>query len=126
MCVVYLAGGMHSYWRDRLLDSHHSLINPKDRDWAETKMDTPSKYTPWDLAAIDASDVVFAYWDEENPSGYGLCLEIGYALARGKLVILCDEKQDPRGDMARAAASVCFAGEFALEDGIEYLESITW
>lgn len=82
--VVYLAGGMRSGWQDmmpcgpRYLDPRsHGLTNPDD-------------YTAWDLRAIGQCDVLFGYMEESNPSLYGLCLEVGYAKALGKRIILVD------------------------------------
>ena len=42
---------------------------------------------------VDQSDIVFAYLNESNPYGYGTCFEIGYAVARKKIIIYIDEKQ---------------------------------
>jgi hypothetical protein len=87
----------------------------------------PKAYTAWDLEAIRSSNIVFAYLEASNPSGYGLSLEVGYAAALGRHVILVDERS--RTDQAlgryfeivRHTADVVFD---ELEEGIEYLRSL--
>lgn len=123
---VYLAGTMQSHWREkihiRLIDKL-TLINPCDHHLVK-----PELYTFWDLEAVKQSDIVFAYMDEKNPSGYGLTLEIGYAKALGKTIILVDEKSTshsefkPMFEIVRHTADVLFDN---FEDGVNYLESFS-
>lgn len=90
--TVYMAGGMHDNWRDRIRDDDlFRTMDPMShglRDEVE--------YTAWDLQAIRNCDILFAVMDRSNPSGYGLMLEIGYAKALGKFVIFVEEDDDPR------------------------------
>ena len=88
----------------------------------------PAAYTAWDLDAIRRSDLVFAYLERDNPSGFGLAVEIGYAAAQGKQVVLVDEKSGVGEDtarhlsMVRHAASRCFD---TLAEGLRYLEALS-
>lgn len=115
---VYLSGGMHTDWQDRV-----KALNPNTIwfDPRQHKLENPDAYTLWDLAAVRQCDVVFAFMEESNPSGVGLSLEVGYAIALGKIVILVDEKSDPRMAIVRSAAS--FTCD-ALEDGIQLLRQL--
>jgi nucleoside 2-deoxyribosyltransferase len=84
-------------------------------------LDDPAQYTPWDLLGIETCDVVFAYMEEDNPSGYGLSLEVGYARALGKLVILVDAKMDDRMAIVRATANIVLN---SLDEGRAFLCSL--
>jgi nucleoside 2-deoxyribosyltransferase len=85
--TIYLAGGFHSGWQAlaakklagfRVLDpSSHNILETPD-------------YTRWDLDAIRMSDVVFANMEATNPGGYSLALEVGFAKALGKRIVLVD------------------------------------
>lgn len=97
---VYLAGGMHSNWREIVKEAVPQAIY---YDPSITGLELPAAYTAWDLKAIEDCDVVFAYMAKDNPSGYGLSLEMGFALGLGsKKIIFVDElqnfvkDQDPR------------------------------
>lgn len=81
-------------------------------------------YTLWDLEAIRQSDLVFACLEATNPSGYGTALEVGYARALGKHIIVVDELDEKRKrylGMVRASANVVFK---TLEDGIAFLKEL--
>ena len=64
---------------------------------------------------------------EENPSGYGLTLEIGYAKAINKPIILVDEKSDAKSKFSRyfkivrESSTVVFDN---LEEGVELLKKL--
>jgi hypothetical protein len=51
-------------------------------------MQAPAAYTEWDLQAVRASDILLGYAESTNPGLYSLALEIGFAKALGKKVIL--------------------------------------
>jgi len=88
---VYLSGGMRKKWRESLI---RLLPEIEFYDPTRTEFKEPDEYTSWDLAAINACDVVFCLMEEDNPSGIGMALEIGYARAKNKLIIMCNEKDD--------------------------------
>ncbi|WP_167616068.1 nucleoside 2-deoxyribosyltransferase domain-containing protein [Maribellus sediminis] len=120
---VYLAGGMESDWHEKLKQRFHNkflFYNPKDH-----QLDASEQYTLWDLHHIKKSDIVFAYLEKDNPSGYGLTLEVGYAKALNKTIILVDEKSDTNNEfkarfaIVKNSASAVFDN---LEEGIKFLE----
>ena len=126
---VYLAGGMHSAWRKvitKKLDgknSFFSFIDPMDN-----KMKNPDQYTFWDLRSIDQCDILVGYMDQSNPSGFGLNLEIGYAKALGKTIILIiptdftrDDDRSRYFEMARVCADVIVR---TLSDAADFLAGI--
>ena len=96
---VYLAGGFRGGWQDRVIEA----FNEPFGEYLDVEFVDPRKhglkeeadYTEWDLRAIRECDVVFAVSEHDNPSGYGLMLEIGYAKALGKQIIFCELGSDP-------------------------------
>ena len=81
----------------------------------------------WDLEAIQRSDWIFAYLEANNPGGYALAAEIGYAKALGKRVLLVNEK---RGDDERNGryfdllSATCDLEFTSLAEGIEFLRKL--
>ena len=124
---VYLSGGMNSTnWQKRVIDSvdnkNYTFFNPREHQLINSK-----QYTFWDLFYIEKCDIVFAYMQDLNPSGYGLTLEIGYASALNKPIILVDEKSkagekfESYFRIVRESSNVVFEN---LEDGIIFLNKI--
>jgi nucleoside 2-deoxyribosyltransferase len=89
---IYLAGGFKSGWQDKIISLLPDTIEVYDP--RSHKLSKPADYTKWDLDAIKQSDVVIAYMEKNNPGGYALALEIGYAKALGKSIFLIDEHDD--------------------------------
>ena len=129
---VYLAGGMHSNWRGviikRLSSSmgNFSFINPMDN-----KMKNPDQYTYWDLRNIEQCDILVGYMDQSNPSGYGLNLEIGYAKALGKTIILVlpddftrDDARSKYFGMAVVCADVVIKTLSDCDDFLKGIENV--
>lgn len=118
--IIYLAGGFRTNWQAtvraalpgvQLSDpSSHNLLDPVD-------------YTRWDLDAICQSDIVLAYMEETNPGGYSLALEVGYAKALGKTIILIDKHTDEKRkryfEMVRQVADHRFD---SLDDALRFLQ----
>jgi nucleoside 2-deoxyribosyltransferase len=123
---VYLAGGMTSGWQDRIVSEfkgEYTFFDPRSH-----LLDTVKEYTVWDIHYVKNCDILFGYMEESNPSGYGLSLEIGYASALGKTVILVDERS-PLDDQfqkhykfIRSVTDIHFD---KLEDGIDMLRSLS-
>lgn len=86
--VVYLAGGFKSQWQ---LIAHEVLNDFVLKDPSRHYIDDPVQYTQWDLNAIEHSDILLANMESSNPGGYALALEVGYAKALGKQIILVDQ-----------------------------------
>ncbi len=89
---VYLAGGMKSWWRSivkKSFDPTFEFLDPCNHELSE-----PSSYTFWDMQAVKHCDLLFGYFEKDNPSGIGLSCEIGYALGLGKPVILVNDQPE--------------------------------
>jgi len=119
--TVYLAGGMKSAWQDRVIAAHPEIrfLDPRSHGFT-----AEHEYTEWDLSAIRESDVVLAYMDTDNPSGFGLSLEVGYARALGKTILYACEDTSPRQKyfgMVRCCSNVTFT---SLDDAIEGLNNL--
>ena len=125
MNLIYLAGGMKSGWqeivKERIKGKDFYTFDPRNH-----QLENPEQYTIWDLYHVKNCDIVFAYIEQDNPSGYGAALEIGYAKALGKTIILVDEKSisdesfKRQYELIRKTADIVF---YSLEEGIQFLES---
>lgn len=103
--AIYLAGGMHSDWRERIKEKNPYLayFDPMLNGSKE-----PGVYTEWDLAAIRGCDTIIAYMSKDNPSGFGMSVEMGYGKALGKRIVLIDELQSVYWGMHRVIADEYF------------------
>lgn len=120
--TVYLAGGFNSDWRDKVkLCTNVEFIDPKEKEvkkefqWFE--------YGCWDLHYIKQTDISFVYMERTNPSGFGLSVEIGYAKAMGKTVILVLENGHEKDKYLQFLKTVADVVYDNLEDGISFLSS---
>ncbi|MFA6057838.1 MAG: nucleoside 2-deoxyribosyltransferase domain-containing protein [Taibaiella sp.] len=121
---VYLAGGMNSDWQSIVMkefDNKFVFFNPQQHN-----LDESVEYTAWDLFFVKKADIVFAFMGENNPSGIGLSLEVGFAKALGLTIILIDEKSKndfefkKKFRIVRESATVVYD---SLDKGISYLNS---
>jgi nucleoside 2-deoxyribosyltransferase len=122
---VYLAGGFKTNWQSKVIEgSGDSLIffNPREHG-----LEADSKqYTAWDIFHVKKCDILFAYMESTNPSGYGLCLELGYAKALGKMIILVDEKSSKDDSFAKYFKMAWESSDVVFEnidEGIKFLSS---
>jgi len=79
-------------WTDlvqHILPPGHIVFDPRG-----TNMIAFEDYSLIDLVELRRCDLVIAYIEEDNPSGFGLAAEIAYAKGLGKTVLLINEKQD--------------------------------
>jgi nucleoside 2-deoxyribosyltransferase len=123
---VYLSGGMNATnWQGKVTKAFkegYIFYNPRLHNLAQSK-----EYTIWDLFYVKNCDIVFAYMQEDNPSGYGLTLEIGYATALSKPIILIDERSDTDSSfgkyfkIVRESSSIVFNN---LDEGIKFLKNL--
>lgn len=124
---VYLSGGMNeSNWQDKVINAvgreGYIFYNPRLHNLAHSK-----EYTIWDLFYVKNCDIVFAYMQKENPSGYGLTFEIGYAVALSKPIILVDERSENDTNFKRyfeivkQSSSINFT---KLDEGIKFLKNL--
>lgn len=87
---IYLAGGLRGDWRERVKIGapKHGYFDPSTHGLTDE-----AAYTAWDLDHIDMSDMVLAYMNTDNPRGFGLNLEVGYARARGLAIwYVCEDE----------------------------------
>jgi nucleoside 2-deoxyribosyltransferase len=117
--VIYLAGGFKSRWQTKVMKQ---LPGYEFLDPSQHNIQDAAEYTRWDLDAIRASDIVLGYMESTNPGGYSLALEIGFAHALGKKVVLVDEIKDPSVSRYFEMARQCSGHVFAtLAQAIEHL-----
>ena len=120
---IYLAGGFKSGWQDRIVEllPNHKFFDPRKHE-----LDNPSDYTDWDLNAIRQSDLIIAFMEKGNPGGYALSLEIGYARALDKKIILIDEHDDIQRkryfEMVREVSDECYDSFDSFLSKIDVLE----
>ena len=121
---VYLAGSLNSDWQSQIINRFGNdfiFYNPKDHE-----LNNSIEYTVWDLFYVKKADILFAFMEKDNPSGFGLTLEVGYAKAMGLTIILVDEKSNidlafkENFKIVRSTATVVYN---SLEDGMEFLSS---
>jgi nucleoside 2-deoxyribosyltransferase len=122
---LYLAGGFHSGWQDSIKSSvsNFNFIDPRIHN-----LNNETLYTLWDLDAIRQCDWIFAYLEKTNPGCYALSLEIGFAKALGKRILLVDEKSSSDEysmrylKMVRASSDVIFD---SFEEALEFMNSLS-
>jgi nucleoside 2-deoxyribosyltransferase len=119
--TIYLAGGFHSGWQSGVIDQlpGYRFLDPSQHSILDSKA-----YTEWDLNAIRACDIVFGNMESTNPGGYSLALEVGFAIALGKRVVLVDQIEDANVsryfEMVRQCSDHVFK---SLDQAISYLMS---
>jgi nucleoside 2-deoxyribosyltransferase len=120
--VIYMAGGFKSGWQAKVIKQLHGY---EFLDPSQHNIQDAAEYTRWDLDAIRESDIVLGYMESTNPGGYSLALEIGFAHALGKKVVLVDEIKDPSVSRYFEMVRQCSAHVFTtLGQAIEYLREI--
>lgn len=97
---IYLAGGMRSGWQDRVIQTLTKQFPDKALMFLDPRQNSnqdEAVYTAWDLEGVALADIVFVYVEQDNPSGFGACLEIGYArgLSTGKQIVSVIESEHP-------------------------------
>ena len=121
---VYLSGGFKSGWQEIIINKLRDkfiFFNPRNHD-----LYNPDLYTAWDIHFVQECDIIFAFMENTNPSGYGLAFELGIAYAMNKTIILVDEKSIYDESFSRyfkilhRPSNVVFSN---LDEGIEFLES---
>jgi len=119
---IYLAGGMRSNWQDQVIEAFKGENEINFFDPRTHSLTDPIEYTKWDLDHVKKCDVVLAYMEKDNPSGAGLCLEIGYAKALdNKMILFVDEVPDNKYfGMVRACAWAVFTD---LDEAIETIKN---
>ena len=122
--TIYLAGGFYGDWNQQVKDyigSTAHILDPRD-NVGNPAYATETKYTYWDLEAINQSDIIFAFVSGDNPA-IGVTYEIGYAKGKGIPFILVNEKTDER---IKRYFGMCRVGSMFhtnnFEDGVRRLK----
>lgn len=124
---VYLAGGLKSGWQDKVIDLFKDdfvFFNPLMHGLEGNSRE----YTTWDLHFLKQSDILFGYMEKDNPSGYGLALEIGFAKASNKTIILVDERSKEDLHLAKYYSMIhesCSVVFSSLEEGLRFLHTFS-
>lgn len=122
MQKVYLAGGMHSDWRERVRALKNvEFIDPKEKEM-KRKFEL-QEYGTWDLNYIKSCDICFVCMEKSNPSGFGLAVEAGYAKGKDKTVILVLEQGHEKDRYLQFLRKVADATYDNLEEAIDFLGS---
>lgn len=120
---IYLAGGIRSNWQAKVTEQVNAdFFNPRDKE--VDKVLTLTEFGTWDLHFIKSCDIVFAYMEKTNPSGIGMSVEMGYAKALGKTVVLCLEEnnehiKDGYLQFMKKVSDIVYTN---IDDAIEYLK----
>jgi nucleoside 2-deoxyribosyltransferase len=74
-----------------------TILNPRRKDWDSTWPQDPNfkpfrEQVEWELAGLDAADIVFFYFDPKTKAPISL-MELGLMLGKGKKVIVCCPKE---------------------------------
>lgn len=123
---IYLSGGFKSDWQKLVINAigdDCTFFNPR-----EHKLENSTEYWTWDVHFIKECDIVFAYMEVDNPSGFGLTFEIGLAYGLNKTIILVDEKSKHHEDFEKYFRIVSHSSMVrfdSLKEGIEYLKTFT-
>lgn len=127
MIKVYLAGGMRSNWRERVMKEVPNLLyfNPKTKEYSDERMIwSPDMYGTWDLVHVRICDIIFGYMEKTNPSGIGMAAELGVGYGLGKTNILCLEQNriiPPRySDFMKKVAHITFDD---FKESVNYLKT---
>lgn len=123
---VFLSGGLESNWRDKVIAEIPGIefYDPRSH-----KLQSPRQYAIWDIHHITRANILFGYMEKDNPSGYGLATEIGYARGLGKTVILVDERSQIDKQFGTYFAIVRETSDMVLEsldEGIALLKKFAF
>lgn len=124
---IYLAGGFKGGWHQKVINAlgdNFICFNPQAH-----QLDDADKYTSWDLYHVERCDILLGFMKEDNPSGYGLALEIGYAKSKNKLIILIDERSKVDKEFRRYFL-ICHNSSNivleSLEEAIDFIKSFSF
>lgn len=115
---VYLAGDLHSNWQQKVIEraSSHQYFNPQ----CDTNQNASYFWTTQEINSIKGSDMLFAYYGNDNPSGLGLALEIGVAVALNIPVIFIDEHDELNAFLCASSKKIFHN----LDSAIKYLSEM--
>ncbi len=123
---IFLSGGFKSNWQAKVikpLNNKFIFFNPREHGLEHSDF-----YTTWDIHFIKECDILFAYMEKTNPSGYGLAFELGAAYSLNKTIILVDEKSEGEPSFAKYFKILYKPSGVVLNnlsEGIEYLKKFS-
>lgn len=123
---IFLSGGFKSNWQSKIIKAigdKFIYFNPREHGLEHSDL-----YTTWDIHFVKECDILFAYMEATNPSGYGLSFELGVAYALNKTIILVDEKSQIEKTFAKYFKILHKPSGVVLnklEDGIEFLRKFS-
>lgn len=124
---VFLSGGFKSNWQSQVikeLGDQFVFFNPR-----EHRLEHSDLYTTWDIHFLKECDILFAYMELTNPSGYGLAFELGVAYSLKKTIILVDEKSSEELTFSKYFKILYKPSGVVLNklsDGIDYLKKFAF
>jgi nucleoside 2-deoxyribosyltransferase len=123
---VFLSGGFKSNWQSKVIEELNDkfiFFNPREHGLEHSDF-----YTTWDIHFVKECDILFAFMEETNPSGYGLAFELGVAYSLNKTIILIDEKSESEPTFAKYFKILYKPSGVVLTnlmEGIEYLRKFS-
>jgi len=116
---IYLSGGFYSGWQSQVKQGapSHEYFNPE----TDSQQIAICGFVSEDIAGIDWCDLLLAYKQTSSPYHTGLAAEIGYAYAKGKIIILVDEFDRIDGFLAGMSKRVYNN----LQSAIDYLSGLS-
>lgn len=124
---IYLAGGMSwiNDWRDFIYREFKDRPDIRFLDPRNSGSNDEKIYTPYDVNCVRICDVLFAYMDSKNPSGYGMSVELGLAFGLKKYIIFVDQSNSGKNKyfgMHRNMADMVFKDLQSAVDFLKHLE----
>ena len=116
---MYLAGGMHSGWQDKVkaeLDVDYKFFDPREHG-----LKNVNEYVLWDKLAIVKSDIMIIHMEADNPGSWNCIFEAGIAVALNIPVIMIDGKSAADPNFAKYSGMIkheCVAVYDNMEDAI--------
>ena len=124
---VYLAGGLHTDWQERVMAAAlgADYFNPRDaylESRAKGIAENPVVYVNRDMDWIRQCDVIFCFQEETLPDTVNCSWEMGYGFGLNKTVIFVNQRV-----IDRYASMVSITSYFYtrnLNEGIEKLKEL--
>jgi nucleoside 2-deoxyribosyltransferase len=114
---IYLAGGWGKF--------RHIVMNDTNADWLNPE--TMTKGTDWfelETNAIKECDGMIAWFEKDNPSGFGMTFEMGMAFALNKPYLLINESSKIyEFGMQSEGSEKTFT---CWEDALKYINDTNW
>ncbi len=90
MIRVFLSGGTKGNWQDQVRQAIPDCYCHDPREAG--KLTTMKEIAELERMWLDECDILFFFFESNNPSGLGSAFEVGYCISKGIPVIFVDEK----------------------------------